>query len=53
VGICVSEFGDGGGVVGILKAGGAYVPLDPGYPAERLRYMLEEQCAAVLLSKGI
>ncbi|WP_386071006.1 amino acid adenylation domain-containing protein [Tahibacter sp. UC22_41] len=37
-------------LVAVLYAGGAYVPLDPSYPAERLRYMLEDSGAAVLLS---
>jgi len=35
----------------ILKAGGAYVPLDPDYPAERLRFMLEDAGVALLISR--
>jgi amino acid adenylation domain-containing protein len=38
-------------VLAILKAGGAYVPLDPRYPVERLRYMLQDCGAAVLLTQ--
>ena len=37
-------------LVAVLKAGGAYVPLDPGYPPERLRFMLEDTSARVLLT---
>jgi amino acid adenylation domain-containing protein len=37
------------GVLGILKAGGAYVPLDPGHPGQRLRAMLDDSGARVLL----
>jgi amino acid adenylation domain-containing protein len=39
------------GLLGILKAGGAYVPLDPSCPRERLRFMLEDAQASVLLTQ--
>ncbi len=38
-------------VLGVLKAGGAYVPLDPAYPRERLRLILEDTKAPVLLTR--
>ncbi|MCB1036819.1 MAG: AMP-binding protein, partial [Acidobacteria bacterium] len=34
----------------ILKAGGAYVPLDPDYPAERLRFMVEDAGLRLILA---
>jgi amino acid adenylation domain-containing protein len=37
---------------GILKAGAAYVPLDPTHPAERLRYMLHDSGARLLLTQS-
>jgi amino acid adenylation domain-containing protein len=37
------------GLLGVLKAGGAYVPLDASYPAERLRYMVEDAGVEVVL----
>jgi len=37
------------GLLGILYAGGAYVPLDPAYPRDRLRFMLEDTGAPVVL----
>ena len=39
------------GLLGILKAGGAYVPLDPAYPKERLRFMLEDAQATVVVTE--
>jgi amino acid adenylation domain-containing protein len=38
-------------VLAVLKAGGAYVPLDPSYPAERLRYLLDDTRAPLLLTE--
>ncbi|MEX3612467.1 MAG: amino acid adenylation domain-containing protein [Burkholderia gladioli] len=37
-------------LLGIWQAGAAYVPLDPAYPADRLRYMLEDSGASAVLS---
>jgi amino acid adenylation domain-containing protein len=36
-------------LLAVLKAGGAYLPLDPDYPAERLRFMLADSGATLLL----
>ena len=38
-------------VLGILKAGASYLPLDLSYPAERVRYMLENSQAGLLVSR--
>lgn len=41
------------GAIAILKAGCAYVPLDPHYPADRLRYILENAgITAVVADEG-
>jgi amino acid adenylation domain-containing protein len=39
-------------LLAVLKAGGVYVPLEPDFPAERMRYMLEEAAAHVALVAG-
>ncbi|MEU9507475.1 amino acid adenylation domain-containing protein [Micromonospora sp. NPDC048170] len=36
----------------VLKAGGAYVPLDPGYPAQRLRWLLADSGARVVVTRA-
>ncbi|WP_343943877.1 amino acid adenylation domain-containing protein [Pseudonocardia zijingensis] len=36
-------------LLGIAKAGAAFLPLDPAFPADRLRYMVEDADPAVVL----
>ena len=38
-------------LLGIIKVGCAYLPLDPDYPSERVRFMLDDAGATVLLSE--
>jgi len=53
VGICLERSVEMvAGLLAILKAGGAYVPLDPEYPVDRLRYMLEDAAAPVVLTES-
>jgi amino acid adenylation domain-containing protein len=52
VGICLERSLDFVvAVLGVLKSGGAYVPLDPAYPADRLRFMLEDTRASIVLTQ--
>lgn len=39
-----------GALLGAWAAGGAYMPLDPAYPTERLRFMIEQSGAKVVLT---
>ncbi|GGV19959.1 hypothetical protein GCM10010275_71970 [Streptomyces litmocidini] len=39
------------GVWGVVLSGGAYVPLSPEYPEERVRYMIEDSGARVVLTQ--
>jgi methionyl-tRNA formyltransferase len=39
-------------VLGVLRAGGAYVPLDPAYPADRLRHMIADSGAQVVVCQA-
>ncbi|HEU0076034.1 MAG TPA: amino acid adenylation domain-containing protein, partial [Longimicrobiaceae bacterium] len=51
VGVCMSRTpGMVAALLAVVRAGGAYVPMDPGYPPERLRYMLADSGAALLLA---
>ncbi|HEU0077710.1 MAG TPA: amino acid adenylation domain-containing protein, partial [Longimicrobiaceae bacterium] len=51
VGVCMARApGLVAALLAVLRAGGAYVPMDPGYPPERLRYMLADSDAALLLA---
>jgi amino acid adenylation domain-containing protein len=52
VGVCLERsFELLAALLGVLKAGAAYVPLDPAYPAARLRFMLDDCHATVILTR--
>jgi amino acid adenylation domain-containing protein len=50
VGICATRSFDLViGILGILKSGAAYVPFDAAYPAERIKYMVQQSGVQILL----
>ncbi|MFY9570905.1 MAG: AMP-binding protein, partial [Blastocatellia bacterium] len=52
VGICVERSIEMVvGLLGILKAGGAYLPIDSEYPEQRLRFMLNDSRAPIVLTQ--
>ncbi|MET0396749.1 MAG: amino acid adenylation domain-containing protein, partial [Longimicrobiaceae bacterium] len=51
VGVCMARTPElVASLLAVLRAGSAYVPMDPTYPAERLRYMLADSGAALVLA---
>lgn len=51
VGICLERSLEAiVGLLGIWKSGAAYLPLDPAYPSERLRLMIDEAGARVVVA---
>ncbi|MBD0284700.1 MAG: amino acid adenylation domain-containing protein, partial [Flavisolibacter sp.] len=37
-------------ILAILKAGGAYVPIDPEYPEDRIKFLLQDTGATIIIS---
>ncbi len=51
VGICIGRTAEFMlAVLGVMKSGAAYMPMDVNYPQERLRYMLDNSGAKLLLT---
>jgi natural product biosynthesis luciferase-like monooxygenase protein/amino acid adenylation domain-containing protein len=40
------------GLFGIMRCGGAFVPIDPNYPEDRVKYMLENAHANIIISNS-
>ncbi len=51
VGVCLERSVDMVAVLlAVMKAGGCYVPLDPDYPRDRVRFMLEDSGAPLVIT---
>ncbi|MDN3695556.1 amino acid adenylation domain-containing protein [Chryseobacterium tructae] len=38
-------------ILGVLKSGGAYVPMDPSYPADRIKHILSDTGAKIVITQ--
>ena len=51
MGVCVERTANAvAALLGTLKTGAAYLPLDPAYPADRLRTMIEDSGAKLVIA---
>ncbi|PNW15244.1 hypothetical protein C1637_02115, partial [Chryseobacterium lactis] len=41
------------GILAVLKSGGAYVPMDPSYPADRIKHILKDTGAKIILTDAV
>ncbi len=54
IGICMTRgVGMVVAILGILKAGCAYIPIDPAYPADRLRFMMDDALAPLVVTEMV
>ena len=54
IGICMDRgVGMIVAILGILKAGCAYMPIDPSYPADRLRFMMDDALAPLVVTEMV
>ncbi|MGN8069356.1 amino acid adenylation domain-containing protein [Mucilaginibacter sp. 22184] len=40
------------GILAILRSGAAYLPIDPDYPQDRIKYMLEDSAAVLVITQS-
>ncbi len=53
VGVCVERSAEMVmALLGVLKTGAAYVPLDPAYPAERLKFLVEDASLSCVVTRS-
>ncbi|HEY6230140.1 MAG TPA: non-ribosomal peptide synthetase, partial [Pyrinomonadaceae bacterium] len=53
VGICLDRSPDmAAGILAILKAGAGYLPIDPDYPAQRVKWMLEDSRVRLMVTQN-